>query len=206
MIVLVLSYVWCTCRIVFQHTVCTIVVEATECAVIDAGVLLSILSTHMHINDSILHLPVLLHFVFKKFFFVNDIIHHCRSVFVIAQEVIHFLTHDNALSTVLLVPVNNKKVQAHTKYTIDNLEAVEHLLYGVIVRKVVDLVLTLVALAVILHNSFKVAVVYHCHGSMAICVSTITIEAMHRVLQPVITLLLKLTLVHKYMIENNTDL
>ena len=63
-VVLVLADVGCAVSIVFKDAVCTIVVEGAEGAIVDAGVLL-LRSPHMHIDNSILHLPVLLHLVLK---------------------------------------------------------------------------------------------------------------------------------------------
>ena len=126
-------------------------------------------------------------------------------VFIIAQEIIHFLSENNLVGTVLLVPVNYKKVDAHTNNAVNDFNTVQDFLNCVVKSKVANFNITLFLVLVFIH-SFEIAVVKHCHGAMAISVSAITVEFVGGILQPVITLLFQEVLVNENMVKYNNDL
>lgn len=178
MVILVGSDVRCTVGFVLQYAVRAVVVKTTESTVVDSGVLF-LISPHVHVNHPILHLSVLLHFVLEQFLLVQLIIHvHVGALFIV-EEVVQFLTHDNGLRAVFLIPVDYQQVEAHTENAVDNLAAVEDLLDGIVVRKVVDLVLVLVALAVVLEDALEVAIVDHGHRSVTVRVPAVPVEPVH---------------------------
>lgn len=150
-------------------------------------------------------LAVLLHFVFKQFFFILGIVHDYL-LLVIAEIAVQLLTHNYVLGCVLLIPVNDEEVQAHAEEAVNDLNAIEHFLYSVVVGKVVDEVLVLVALAVVFENAVKIAPVNHCHRTVSVSVATVAVEPVNRILQPIVALLFQRGLIHKYMIKHCTYL
>ena len=62
MIVFVLTNIWCALCSVTQHTLLIIIVETAERTIVDARVIL-LIPSHMHINYSVLHLSILMHFI-----------------------------------------------------------------------------------------------------------------------------------------------
>lgn len=128
-----------------------------------------------------------------------------RPVFIITQEVIHFLSEDYLVGTILLIPVNHKKIEAHTKNAVYYFNTIEHFLNGVVKSKVANFNITLLLVLVFIY-SFEIAVVKHCHRTMAIGVSTITVEAMSGILKPVVTLLFQKVLINENMVKDNDHL
>lgn len=157
----------------------------------------------MRINCPVLQLAVLLHFVFEEFFLVNCIVH--VDLLLVVTKVVNLLAHDYLLRRVLLIPINNEQVQAHAEEAVDDFEAVEYFLDRVIIREVVDQVLILVAFAVVFEYAVEVAPVDHCHRSVAIRVATVTVEAVRRRLEPIVTLLLERGLIHEYVIKHGAN-
>ena len=92
----------------------------------------------MHIYDSILHLTILLHFVFEELFFVLGVVD--VDSFLVVAEVVQSTSfaHDNVLGCVFLVPVDYEEIQAHAKEAVHNFQTVEHFLDCVVVREIVD--------------------------------------------------------------------
>ena len=145
-----------------------------------------------------------MHFVFEEFFFVNRIIH--VDLLLIVAKVVHLLAHDYLLRRVLLVPVYNEQVQAHTEEAVDDLETVEHFLDRVVVREVVDQVFIFVAFAVVFEYAVEVAPVDHRHGSVTIRVAAVAVEAVSRRLEPIVALFLQRSLIHEYVIKHRSNL
>lgn len=105
-----------------------------------------------------------------------------------------------------MIPVNDQEIKTHTEDAIENLHAVEHFLDRLVVGVVVDLILVLIALARVLEDSLKVAIVNHGHGSMTIGITTVSVELVHGILQPSIALLFQNISVHENVVEHNANL
>ena len=69
-----------------------------------------------------------------------------------------------------------------------------------------DLILVLVAFTGVFKDALEVTVVDHCHWSMTICIPTVSIELVDRILKPRVALLLQYISVHEYMVEDQTYL
>ena len=69
-----------------------------------------------------------------------------------------------------------------------------------------DLMLVLIALAVVLKDSLEVTIIYHGHWSVPIGVSAVPIEFMNRILEPFIALLFKGILINEDVVKNQTYL
>lgn len=160
----------------------------------------------MHINEPILHLTVLLHFVLEQFFFVQHVVHYAWIVQFVVQDFIDIFTKNYVGRAVLLVPIDDQEVEAHTKDAVKYLHTVENFLNCLIVNVVMDQILVFVAFTRVFKDTLEVAVHYHGHGSVPISVTTVAVELMYRILKPSIALLLKPVPIHEYMIKNDTDL
>ena len=105
-----------------------------------------------------------------------------------------------------MIPVDNEQVETHAEQAVNDFEDVEHFLDGVVVSEVVDGVLVLVALAVVLEHAVEVAPVDHGHGSVPVGVPAVSVEFVHRILQPRVALLLQGCLIHENVEEHLQDL
>ena len=121
-------------------------------------------------------------------------------------DIIDVLTHDYLRGAVFLVPVNIEKVETHAEDAVEDLQTVEYFLDSLVVGVVVDLVLVFVALAWVLEHPLKVTVIDHGHRTVPIRIPTISVELMHRILQPSVALLFQDVSVHEDVVEHNANL
>lgn len=69
-----------------------------------------------------------------------------------------------------------------------------------------DRIFVFVAFAVVFEYAVEIAPIDHCHWAMAVGVPAVTVKLMHRILEPVIALLLKYRLVYENVVEHFTNL